>query len=584
MKLSILSNRIVRSTWAAGLFAVGAAWAAATPAYGQATEDAAAAVQPDAAAQPTAAQADPPKATDAPKAADEPKAAEPKVEFTFLGSSDCQRCHYNGPAAIDRRLGSNTRVTLTESRVWEEHDRHSKAHVVLTGERGKQMAAVLGYDVTNDQRCLSCHSNWQKGHPKPEVFEEGVSCESCHGAASEYGDEHRKKDFWKKTPQEKEETYGLIDVHNPAKRSQQCLSCHVGNTAEGKVVTHDMFAAGHPPLPGIAVESFAERMPPHWQTIGEKTLLSPEDRALITQLLGIKEGELQRSKAVAVSAVATLRESVSLLASQAEEAAQVDGGQWPQLAQFDCYACHHELQSPSWRQAQRTRDFVPWSESASGLIRVRPGRPQPPQWPEALILAAVRHAGESEAESQSLVREYYTKTNALRKVFDTQPFGRPKEIAPEAAQLAAWLDSVMKRLATERVIDAPAVQRFAIALCQSSNELILDYESACQVVNAATVLARDLTANGGSLVGVEAKMKPGVKRVLDELHQMLALPLPPVVTAPADPAERPDPDAKPETKPDHYEQDLANRLKAMMNYNPLEFQAKMKELAKALAE
>ena len=30
-----------------------------------------------------------------------------------------------------------------------------------------------------------------------------------------------------------------------------CLSCHLGNAREGRVVTHEMYAAGHPPLPGF---------------------------------------------------------------------------------------------------------------------------------------------------------------------------------------------------------------------------------------------------------------------------------------------------------------------------------------------
>src|SRR5690606_4454004 len=39
---------------------------------------------------------------------------------------------------------------------------------------------------------------------------------------------------------------------------------HVGSPAEGKVVTHAMMAAGHPPLPSFEVASFSKKLPQHW--------------------------------------------------------------------------------------------------------------------------------------------------------------------------------------------------------------------------------------------------------------------------------------------------------------------------------
>ena len=38
--------------------------------------------------------------------------------------------------------------------------------------------------------------------------------------------------------------------------AEVCLSCHVGNAQQGKVVTHEMFAAGHPPISGFEIETF----------------------------------------------------------------------------------------------------------------------------------------------------------------------------------------------------------------------------------------------------------------------------------------------------------------------------------------
>lgn len=44
---------------------------------------------------------------------------------------------------------------------------------------------------------------------------------------------------------------------------------------------------------------------------------------------------------------------------------------WPELALYDCQACHHELQIPSWRQKIGSGDL-------------RPGRPSMVHWPRML--------------------------------------------------------------------------------------------------------------------------------------------------------------------------------------------------------
>src|SRR5207248_1458954 len=41
--------------------------------------------------------------------------------------SECYRCHYNGPTALDRRSGADKFLRLTESKIWEEQDLHAKA-------------------------------------------------------------------------------------------------------------------------------------------------------------------------------------------------------------------------------------------------------------------------------------------------------------------------------------------------------------------------------------------------------------------------------------------------------------------------
>jgi hypothetical protein len=82
-------------------------------------------------------------------------------------------------------------------------------------------------------------------------------------------------------------------------------------------------AAGHPPLAFDAAK-FLRDMPPHW--------VEDDPRTVATWVEGMKAG-----------AVAALR--------QVARAAQ-ERERWPEFAVFDCYACHHAIQSGSVYETQ----------------------------------------------------------------------------------------------------------------------------------------------------------------------------------------------------------------------------------------
>ena len=65
-----------------------------------------------------------------------------------------------------------------------------------------------------------------------------------------------------------------------------------------------MYAAGHPPLPSIEVETFAEHMPPHWTSMDKKKNLP--DKEKIYAALGYKAAEMHGAKSVLVGSVVTL--------------------------------------------------------------------------------------------------------------------------------------------------------------------------------------------------------------------------------------------------------------------------------------
>ena len=157
-------------------------------------------------------------------------------------------------------------VLLTEYAAWKTQDKHAQAYAVLKGPRGVQMQQVLGLDVTKEAAgCLNCHAmNYLTQQGRQFTIEEGVSCGGCHGPSEHWFGDHQRPDWRKLSPAEKE-AKGMLDVRDPLKRAELCLSCHVGNAREGKVITHAMYAAGHPPLPAMEIATFAKNQPQHWR-------------------------------------------------------------------------------------------------------------------------------------------------------------------------------------------------------------------------------------------------------------------------------------------------------------------------------
>ena len=65
----------------------------------------------------------------------------------------------------------------------------------------------------------------------------------------------------------------MTDLWDSDKRTEVCSSCHIGDAVPEKhrFVTHDMYAAGHPPLPPFETAAFCNMFPRHWQLMNEKT-------------------------------------------------------------------------------------------------------------------------------------------------------------------------------------------------------------------------------------------------------------------------------------------------------------------------
>lgn len=464
----------------------------------------------------------------------------PAVKATplYYGKVQCAKCHETPPKNPKEPL----LCRCDEALRWAETDKHAKAFAVLKDTRAKRMGELLKTDVTKDERCLNCHAvvirddKVREDSKKLGEFsiEDGVSCVACHGAYKEWFLEHGFfVKVWREMPREQKETEkGMFDLWNPVKRSEKCVSCHIGNRAEGKFVTHEMYAAGHPPLPGFEAATFSDQMPRHWQYLSEK---EPEVQKLLRY-----DGKLERTHLVLVSAVVSYREAMKLLADEAAECARAKEGeeQSLDLANFDCYACHHDLKSPSWRQ---TRGYTG-----------KPGRPQPRLWPTTLVKLLLHYAADSDKSAEEEEKAFNDKMRKVYTAFDRQPFGDPAAVRDAANEVVEWSCQLAKRVAA-RKCDADDAKRLLKKIPALYEKEAPDYDSARQIAWAFRTIHEEAIG----------PPKGAVKETLDALEKELRLSLP-------------------AGQKRSIENELGQSLKTLYDYDPRRFQQALARLGEAL--
>ncbi len=390
-------------------------------------------------------------------------------KFKYLGTEiACRRCHEEGPKGNDKTSGVTDRVQLTEWTTWSKADKHAQAFRMLKESRGQRIAELMQKNVFSESTgCIQCHTAnvnlaiWDSKCGSEDIetnscVSEGVSCEACHGPASEWVGPHTLGDWWEKTDREKADI-GFLPIRNPLYRAELCLSCHVGNARENKVITHEMYAAGHPPLSGFELESFANKMPRHWRQSYEK----PQ-----------AVREYQRTRNMLIANVVSLRLAVELAA--ADVAANRTEGRWPELARFECYSCHHNLQLPSWRQSRGDLD------RRVGQSRLNLGC-------EPLVRAAAHAAlGETgRQEADALLKRVQSE------VFDGSFFGNEQAIARINPIVQKWcleLESKLMAvpLTTTKVVDV------LDEIYRVSGQELRDYDTARQLTGAIIILCDEL--------------------------------------------------------------------------------------------
>ncbi len=138
-----------------------------------------------------------------------------KKKHTYVGAAVCAKCH-----ASDS-IGNQYEKWLRTP--------HAKSVLMLKSETGLAIGKKLSMDnPSEDLKCLKCHTTG--GGRAEKTKEEGVGCEACHGAGSDYyeGINHvdilNRKSAYEKA--QKKGMYPTLGIKNIKKREKLCLHCH----------------------------------------------------------------------------------------------------------------------------------------------------------------------------------------------------------------------------------------------------------------------------------------------------------------------------------------------------------------------
>lgn len=380
----------------------------------------------------------------------------------FVGSSSCAAAACHGGLAGNKVVGS-------EFPLWAARDPHARAYSALHSGLSKQMAARLKLSnktAYESVECLSCHSpataakeSTIAGHAPLA----SVDCEQCHGAAELWLIPHRRKD-WKQLSPDVKQRLGFKNLSDVLTRATLCTDCHVGGA--GRDVNHDLLAAGHPRL-NFELSTFHANWPKHWprKTDESKHPVSktnPADPPV----------SLFEAKLWAVGQVVTAQRSLELLSRRA-----VHSQAWPEFAEWNCFACHHDLESESWWQLpdrqKQPRDALSWNS-----------------WPYAMLEPLAQQTiGTDFRGSASPI----SRTLRLRHLFRTL-LSPPELISSEAdaaaKSLHAWAEQLNRADAAQQLLSSDALKSLRQSLVTKEGQQLAarDWDSATQVFLAINAL------------------------------------------------------------------------------------------------
>ena len=241
----------------------------------------------------------------------------------FLGVDTCGSSECHGSATPWR----NATVLMRERLIWDAHDLHAKAFAALSSETGARIAKNLGLaDPTQAPECLACHSTFVPAAQRGPKFrlDAGVGCESCHGPGGSFLRTHVQITSRHDT----NIAAGMYPTTDPAARARLCLSCHQGD--QKRRISHRIYGAGHPRL-RFELDTYSVIQPYHFNPDADYRRRKPN----ASHLRMWAAGQIEAAR--------------TLLARLADPQ-RSRAGLFPELAQYDCHACHQAIgDDPGYR-------------------------------------------------------------------------------------------------------------------------------------------------------------------------------------------------------------------------------------------
>ena len=306
-----------------------------------------------------------------------------------------------------------------------------------------------------------------------------------------------------------------------------------------------MYAAGHPPLPSFEVAGCSQNLPPHWWDVKDVPFLKTAD-VQTQKNYHCDTAKAQHTQLVLAGSAAALHTTMCLIANRAgaiprEAAGEAASDFWPPvwlqdgkantadrrwperltggprdegdyqslwselaMAHSDCYACHHDLKLPSWRQLRGYQG--------------KPGRPPLRPWPLALVGLAPLVQDQAPSGPGGEFQKYQME---LHLALSKQPFGKPEDVGPAAAKLEHWAHRVLEDLQGDfgNLAEPGAVQlRLLRALAALPPTAYPDYDSARQIAWAFRSIYAEWQTENPALAGAR-----DIQAILDRWEKQLNL-------------------------------------------------------------
>jgi hypothetical protein len=262
-----------------------------------------------------------------------------EAAYKHLGAASCAAsvCH----GKLTPQTGRD--VSLNEYRVWLLEDRHSQAYRGLDAPAGRAIAQKLGLASAQTAKiCLDCHADNVSAALRGPKFQlsDGVGCEACHGGAEKWIESHAQQG----TTHAMNVANGMSPTEQPGRRAAVCLQCHLGT--QDRFATHQIMGAGHPRL-RFELDTFTANQPAHFVVDADYVKRKGRIEDVNLWVSGELEGALR---------LVTLEQSSPYFHQE---------GLMPEFAFYDCYSCHHTIDSPRWSSARAGPGIKP------GTLRVQ---------------------------------------------------------------------------------------------------------------------------------------------------------------------------------------------------------------------